>query len=338
MSALLSEVEVARDAAAEVTRTPVERFPVAIALAASGAWAAFAAVTFAFPDVGEWTRGRELAFAALAVAAAILSAGAFRRYLPGVAARVRRLLPWGIALGLFMTLWQVLTAKTGILPTPFFPPPHALLEVFLDEWTSLLESVLASLKLLGLGLAFGVTIGFCTGVGLGLSKTFGYWIHPVMRLVGPLPATAWLPIAFFAFPSSFSGSIFLVALAVGFPVTVLTWSGVASVNPAYYDVARTLGASRWFLVTKIAIPAALPHVFVGLFMGLGASFAVLVTAEMMGVKAGLGFYLQWAQGWAAYSNMYAALLVMAIMCSSLITLLFKLRDRVLAYQKRDVQW
>ena len=57
---------------------------------------------------------------------------------------------------------------------------------------------------------------------------------------------------------------------------------------------------------------------------------------MMGVKAGLGFYLQWAQGWAAYANMYAALLVMSLMCSGFITLLFKLRDRVLSYQKADV--
>ena len=123
-----------------------------------------------------------------------------------------------------------------------------------------------------------------------------------------------------------------------FPVAVLTWSGVASVNTAYYDVARTLGASRAFLIFKVAIPAALPQVFVGLFMGLGASFAVLVTAEMMGVKAGLGFYLQWAQGWAAYANMYAALMVMSLMCSGLVTLLFKLRDRVLSYQKADVKW
>jgi NitT/TauT family transport system permease protein len=159
-----------------------------------------------------------------------------------------------------------------------------------------------------------------------------------MRLIGPLPAIAWLPIAFYAFPSSWSASIFLIGLTTGFPVAVLTWSGVAGVNAAYYDVARTLGASRWFLVFKVAIPAALPHVFVGLFMGLGASFAILVTAEMMGVKAGLGFYLQWAQGWAAYANMYAALLVMSLMCTTFITLLFKVRDRVLSYQKADLKW
>jgi sulfonate transport system permease protein len=153
-----------------------------------------------------------------------------------------------------------------------------------------------------------------------------------------LPATAWLPFAFFVFPTSFSASIFLIALATGFPVAVLTWSGVAGVNSTYYDVARTLGANQRFLVLKVAIPAAMPHVFVGLFMGLGNSFAVLVVAEMLGVKAGLGWYLQWAQGWAAYANMYAALLIMAFLCSGLITLLFRLRDRLLSWQKGLVRW
>jgi NitT/TauT family transport system permease protein len=140
------------------------------------------------------------------------------------------------------------------------------------------------------------------------------------------------------FPSSWSASTFLIALATGFPVTVLTWSGVASVNSAYYDIARTLGASRRFLILKVAIPAAMPHVFVGLFMGLGNSFAVLVVAEMLGVKAGLGWYLQWAQGWAAYANMYAVLLIMALACSGLITLLFRLRDWLLSWQKGLVRW
>jgi NitT/TauT family transport system permease protein len=110
------------------------------------------------------------------------------------------------------------------------------------------------------------------------------------------------------------------------------------VSKAYYDIARTLGASQSFLILRVTIPAAMPHVFVGLFMGLGNSFAVLVVAEMLGVKAGLGWYLQWAQGWAAYANMYAALLIMALIFSGLITLLFRLRDRLLAWQKGLVRW
>ena len=66
----------------------------------------------------------------------------------------------------------------------------------------------------------------------------------MLRLIGPLPATAWLPLAFFIFPTSGSASVFLIALATAFPVTILTWSGIASVNRDYYDIARTLGASR----------------------------------------------------------------------------------------------
>ena len=159
-----------------------------------------------------------------------------------------------------------------------------------------------------------------------------------VALLGPVPSTALLPLCLFIFPSSFGASVFLIALSTWFPVTVLTWSGVMGIDKAWYDVARTLGASQRFLILRVAIPAALPNVFVGLFMGLGASFSVLIVAEMVGVKSGIGFYLQWAQGWAAYPNMYAALLVMALLCSGLISGLFMLRDRLLSWQRGGMQW
>ncbi len=251
---------------------------------------------------------------------------------------LRRLGPWLIVLPLGLSAWELVTAKLLLLPRPFFAPPQALLEVYIEDWPKLLDSLLHSLQLLACGYGLGALSGFIVGVSIGWSRAVGYWVHPVLRLIGPLPATAWLPLMFFAMPSSWSAAVCLIALASGFPVAILSWSGVASVDRSYYDIARTLGANERFLVLKVAIPAALPHVFVGLFMGLGASFTVLIVAEMMGVKSGLGWYLQWAQGWASYSNMYAALLVMALVFSSLITLLFKLRGRFLAWQKGLVQW
>jgi NitT/TauT family transport system permease protein len=313
-------------------------FEAGVGVAGAAAWALLAFVIVRWPDLGDWGRGPELAYASLALAAALLLSGSMRLAGFDTFARLGLATPWLIALGILLSIWEAGSAKFGWLPQPFFPPPHAIVEVLTDDWRKLVESVVASIKLEMLGFALGASVGFVMGVGLGRSRAFGYWVHPVLRLIGPLPAIAWLPIAFFAFPSSWSASIFLIGLTTGFPVTVLTWSGVASVNSAYYDVARTLGASRWFLIFKVAIPAALPQVFVGLFMGLGASFAVLVTAEMMGVKAGLGFYLQWAQGWAAYANMYAALIVMSLMCTSFVSLLFRVRDRLLSYQKADLQW
>ena len=306
---------------------------------AAAAWLGVALLTVLWPDQPgtDWDYTGDLA-AAFGALGGVLAVTTFADLRFACLPHIKRLAPWMLALALLLGAWETVTAKLGLLPMPFFPPPQALLEVVIDDRVRLAEGVLASLRLLAGGYFLGAVLGFAVGVAMGWSRTVGYWIHPVLRLVGPLPATAWLPLAFFVFPSSHSASTFLIALATGFPVTVLTWSGVASVSSAYYDIARTLGANQGFLILKVTIPAAMPHVFVGLFMGLGNSFAVLVIAEMLGVKAGLGWYLQWAQGWAAYANMYAALLIMALIFSGLITLLFRLRDRLLAWQKGLVRW
>jgi NitT/TauT family transport system permease protein len=300
-------------------------------------WLALAALVLLWPDAQEVERTRTLGILAAGFGVGQLVVWAGGWFSPRLA-RLGRFAPWLVVLALWIATWEAATAKLDLLPLPFFPSPQAFVEVYTDDWRRLGDSLLSSLLLLLRGFAIGAATGFAIGVALGWSKRAGYWIHPIMRVIGPLPATAWLPLAFFVFPTSGSASTFLIALATAFPLTVLTWSGVAGVQTAYYDVARTLGATPRFLILKVAIPAALPHVFVGLFMGLGSSFAVLVVAEMLGVKSGLGWYLQWAQGWAAYANMYGALLVMALMCSTLITLLFRLRDRLLAWQKGLVKW
>ena len=303
-------------------------------IAAAIAWVAFALSCLLWDDLGDWSRTHSLGIVAFVIAALVFFGTLSADHLAKTGASLRQRVPWLVVLGLFLTLWELATAKFAWLPLPFFPPPQAIVEVYTDDLPKLLDSVLASVKLQLGGYVIGAFVGFLTGVAIGWSRGVGYWVHPVLRFIGPLPATAWLPIAFFMFPSSWSASTFLIALATGFPVTVLTWSGVAGVSSAYYDVARTLGAKPSFLVLKVAIPAALPHVFVGLFMGLGSSFAVLVVAEMLGAKFGLG----WAQGWAAYANMYAALIVMSLLCSGAITLLFKVRDRLLVWQKGVVKW
>ena len=335
----------ARGAGTHAAPAPDAWRPWPAGVAAAAAWAAFGAITWRWPNkvagFSDWAYTEELGLAGIAAATllAVLALAGRRAPLPrGTLAKLHAAGPWLVALALALTAWEILTAKTATLPTPFFAPPQALIEVYVDDWPRLGDSAFNTLKLLGLGVAYGGIVGFLIGVSIGWSRRIGYWVHPVLRVLGPLPSTALLPLTFYFFPSSYSAAVFLIALATAFPVAVLTWSGVASVNKSYYDVARTMGASGWFLVLRVAIPAALPQVFVGLFMGLGASFSVLVTAEMMGVKSGLGWYLTWAQGWASYVNMYAALIVMALLFSGVITLLFTVRDRALSWQKGTVKW
>lgn len=302
-------------------------------LFAAASWGLTSGVSWFVPDVIQW--GATGAFAILTGVIALVFLGLAFVVAPG-RPRTATLIhygPWFIALGLWLLVWEVITAKLGWLPKPFFSPPQGLLHVYLSDWDRLLICIAYTGRLWGLGFFLGISAGFLAGTGLGWSKRFAYWGMPLLKLIGPVPASAWIPCAFFIFPSTFQASVFLVALASGIPVAILTASGIAQINRAYYDVARTLGApSRW-QVTRIAIPAALPNVFVGLFMGLYYSFAVLVVAEMLGAKFGLGWYLQFNTAYSAYANVYAALLIMALLCAGLVRLLFVIRDRLLGWQK-----
>ena len=237
-----------------------------------------------------------------------------------------------------LCLWDLITLGFRFLPLPYFPGPATVLRSMINDRFLLLDSTWHSLALLLSGYTLGVIAGFVTGVCIGWFAPARYWGMPVLKVIGPIPATAWIPLALVISPNAMFSAIGLIALAVWFPVTMLTSSGISNTRASYLDVARTLGAGRAYLIFRVAIPAALPNVFIGLFMGLGASFLTLVVAESVGVKSGLGWYVSWAQGWAEYGKVFAALIIMAAFFSTIMTLLFKIRDRVLVWQKGVIKW
>ena len=251
---------------------------------------------------------------------------------------MRHMCPIFTAAILLLGLWDVVTLGFQLLPLPYFPGPAAILRSLISDRAVLLDSTLHSLALLLSGYGVGVLVGLVSGICIGWSAPIRYWGMPLLKVVGPIPATAWIPLAMVVSPSAFVSAAGLIALAVWFPVTMLTASGISNTRAAYLDVARTLGAGRTYLIFRVAIPAAVPNIFIGLFMGLGASFLTLVVAESVGVKSGLGWYVSWAQGWAEYGKVYAALIIMAAFFSTVMTLLFKVRDHVLVWQKGMIKW
>lgn len=261
-----------------------------------------------------------------------------QRFWPALRQWMRHMWPIFTAAILLIGFWDVITSGFRLLPLPYFPGPAAVLRSLISDRALLLDSTWHSLVLLLSGYALGVIVGVITGVCIGWSSSVRYWGMPLLKVVGPIPATAWIPLAMVVAPSATVSSAGLVALAVWFPVTMLTASGISNTRASYLDVARTLGAKRKYLIFRVAFPAAIPNIFIGLFMGLGASFLTLVVAESVGVKSGLGWYVSWAQGWAEYGKVFAALIIMAAFFSTLMTLLFKLRDRLLVWQKGIIKW
>jgi NitT/TauT family transport system permease protein len=234
--------------------------------------------------------------------------------------------------------WEVATSGLRLLPLPYFPSPASVLRNLILDAALLFDSTWHSLLLLLGGYFLGALLGVATGICVGWFKQARYWGMPLLKVVGPIPATAWIPLAMVISPKPMFSAVGLIALAVWFPVTMLTMSGISNTRASYLDVARTLGASPAFLIFRVAIPAAMPSIFIGLFMGLGTSFITLIVAETVGVRSGLGWYVGWAQGWAEYAKVYAALVIMAAFFSTIMTLLFKLRDRVLVWQKGTIKW
>ena len=277
-------------------------------------------------------------FLALVLAAAV-AASAAQTFSHALRRWTRAMFPILAAAVALLCIWEVITAGLRWLPMPYFPSPAGVVQSLINDRALLFDSTWHSLLLLLGGYALGVTSGVISGVCIGWFEPARYWGMPVLKVVGPIPAIAWIPLAMVVFAKhNTMAAVSLIALAVWFPVTMLTASGISNTRASYLDVARTLGANRAYLIFRVAIPAAMPNIFIGLFMGLGASFLTLVVAETVGVKSGLGWYLAWAQGWAEYGKVYAALVIMAAFFSTIMTALFKVRDRVLVWQKGMIKW
>ncbi len=239
---------------------------------------------------------------------------------------------------LIINIINLVTVKFALLPVLFFPSLDRVFSVFVDDRTLLVQCVLYSLKLLITGFSFGAVLGFSTGVLLGFNKKAAYWINPFTRVIGPIPATAWSPLVLSLFATSYQAAVFLVALASWFPITLMTSSGIQNVKNSYFEVSETLGAGTLYKIFKVGVPAAMPSIFLGVFYATCGSFVTLVTAEMFGCKLGIGWYINWQKGLMLYPNVYAGLILLAGICTIIISLLFKFKDKILVWQKGVIKW
>ena len=233
---------------------------------------------------------------------------------------------------------DVLTLKSGFLELPFIPSPDRVLATYTLYTDDLIPSIIASGKLLFSGFFIGAATGFVSGLLMGWSKICNYWMSPILKLIGPLPTAALLPVSVVIMPSNHAAGLFLIALSVWFPLTLLLSSSPRATDRRQIEAARVLGASEWYILWHVALPSSLPSIFDGLFMGLSSSFGGLVVAEMLGVKAGLGWYLTWAKSWSDYGRVFSTTGIFIVVFFLLIQLLFAIRNRVMKWQKGLVRW
>lgn len=238
----------------------------------------------------------------------------------------------------FFALINTLVSKFTFLPVLYFPSLDRIIGLIWQQKLFLLKNLVDSIALLAQGFIWGFVTGFFTGLALGYNQKVGYWLNPVTKVLGPVPTTAWIPLALSVFPTTQGANIFLIAFAVWFPVALMTASGIQSVDKKYFEVSQTLGAKTLYRVFRVAVPASMPQIFLGLFYGTVSSFATLMAVEMNGNASGIGWYINWQKSVMQYDGVYAGLIIIALLCSFILTLLFKIRDKVMVWQKGIIRW
>jgi ABC-type nitrate/sulfonate/bicarbonate transport system permease component len=242
-------------------------------------------------------------------------------------ARMLRLLEFPLALAVVVALWQI--ASASIANKTLLPSPWRVLLA----WGELIRSdlpadVLASLLHLGVGYTLGIATGLALAVASARFVAVESLVDPLVELLRPISAIAWIPIAILMFGISRMVPIFLIFYASIFPIFVNSFSGVKQVDRQLLRAAEMLGASRRLVVTHVVIPAALPYVLAGARLSLGVAWMAMVAAELTGADSGLGWRLFWYQEFFAMDKVMAVILTIGVLGYVLDTLLRQLQRRI----------
>jgi NitT/TauT family transport system permease protein len=192
-----------------------------------------------------------------------------------------------------VVLWQVLL-MAGIGDRRFVPAPSDIAWRYWEMLRSgeLETNAAVTLYRVFMGFFLGSIPGIAVGLLMAMFRPVRIFFDPLIASLFPIPKIALMPLLLLAFGFGDASKIALVVAAVFFPVVVNTYVGAANIDKIYWDVAKNYGASQWIVFRRIVFFGALPMIFAGLRIALAVSFIVLVAAEFVATKTGIG-YLIW---------------------------------------------
>jgi NitT/TauT family transport system permease protein len=213
---------------------------------------------------------------------------------------------------ILLVLWEGL-GRIGALDERFFPSPSAIGATLVQLIGSgeLPGHVATSLGRIAIGFVIGAVPGLVLGTAMGLSRIVRAALKPMVGALYPIPKTAIFPLLLLIFGIGEPSKYAIVAIGVFFLVLLNTMAGVLGIEPVYLDVGKNFGAGRRELFTTIAIPGALPLIFTGLRLAWGNALLLIVVAEIIGARSGIGAFI-W-NSWQTFQveKMYAGLLVIS---------------------------
>jgi ABC-type nitrate/sulfonate/bicarbonate transport system permease component len=220
---------------------------------------------------------------------------------------------------ILLALWEI-AAQLKLIDVRFFPAPSSIFAVLWDMLRpsqqfpigELWSQLFISIERIGIGFLIGAVPGIIIGLAMGLFSPVRAIIQPLIDATFPIPKVALLPLFIMVFGIGEESKYAIIATAVIYLVLINTVAGVRNIDRIYLDVGKNFHASRLMMFTDVAFPGALPLIMAGVKLGMGVALLVIVTAEFVGAKSGIG-YMIWTS-WQVFQveKMYVGLLVIAI--------------------------
>jgi NitT/TauT family transport system permease protein len=201
-----------------------------------------------------------------------------------------RVVPPVAVIALLLAVWWAVVARSE---SPIFPTPW---QVVAGAWElaedgTLWEHIGSSLFRVGVGFGLAAAVAIPLGLWMGWVGGAYRTLNPIFQMLRPISPIAWIPIAILWFGVGDVSPIFLIFISSVFPMVVQTTSGVHTIERRYLRAAANFGVSRAVLFRRVVIPAVLPEIIVGMRIGIGVAWLVVVAAEMIALRSGLGYLI-----------------------------------------------
>jgi NitT/TauT family transport system permease protein len=207
-----------------------------------------------------------------------------------VVAKIKQKLPSLAVIAILVAAWWVLVVQSESV---IFPTPLQVVTGTLElvEEGTLWGHIGSSLFRVGTGFLLAVALAVPLGLWMGWVKGAYTTLNPIFQILRPISPIAWIPLAILWFGVGDMSPIFLIFISSVFPMIVQTTAGVHTIERRYLRAAENFGVSRYTLFRRVVIPAVLPQIIVGMRIGLGVAWLVVVAAEMIALRSGLGYLI-----------------------------------------------
>lgn len=216
-----------------------------------------------------------------------------------------------------LLIWELCSTKLAITPNVLVPTPEEVFSIFYSARETLMANVVSSVTLLAVGYVVGMVLGVVLGILCGWIPRLREMFYPIANVMAPIPPTVFAPYLVVLMPTFRAASACVIILGVFWPQFLNMVLRVSSLDQELLDNARALGVRNFTMITRIIVPYVMPGILQSLRVSLTTAFLMLTFAEMIGAKAGIGFYITNS---SIYAN-YAAIIAGIIVCGIVVTVL-----------------